>query len=398
MSNLPKGWAWTTLNDVADINPRLSTRPADDTPASFVGMADLDAESATTGPGHTRPFSEVSRGYTLFQKSDILVAKITPCFQNSKIGLADITHQQGAGSTEFHVIRPQSQYLDERYLLHFLRRKEILLAGESQMTGSGGQRRVPVQFLQKLRIPLPPLEEQRRIATILDRAATFASSLDLGLEKLDALSSTSFEQHYQGLDSFENLRLEDVATIGSGITKGRKIPNAPLFETPYLTVANVQDGYLNLKQLKTISVTEQEHAKYALRNGDIVLTEGGDPDKLGRGTIWRNEVPGAIHQNHVFRVTPDKSRVEPLYLALALRSYTSKQYFLRAAKQTTGIATINKSQLRRTPLRVPSLKTQQRALAIAQQLSITKVVWIHRQRDHQSLTQSLQSRAFRGEL
>lgn len=398
MSDLPKGWTSAALGDVSEINPRVSSRPSEDIPVSFVGMADLNADSATTGQGHPRPFGEVSKGYTLFQRSDILVAKITPCFQNNKIGQADITYEYGAGSTEFHVIRPHQQQLDQRYLLHFLRRKEVLIAGEAQMTGSGGQRRVPPYFLRNLRVPLPPLEGQRRIATILDRASALDTAAVRGLELLETLADETFERYYQALPAKSSTTLEHIADIGSGITKGRKTPNGPLSEVPYLTVANVQDGKLALDTVKTIAVSEAERAKYALQHDDIVLTEGGDPDKLGRGTVWRSEIPGAIHQNHVFRVTPDPSAVISLYLSLALRSFNSKQYFLRSAKQTTGIATINKTQLRRTPLRVPPLNVQQGILDRMERIYSLRSAWENRRNSIAPLTQSLQSRAFRGEL
>ncbi len=158
------------IGDVAQINPRPSRVPQLDEKVSFAGMTDLSAERGCITQSALRPYAEVCKGYTPFHAQDILVAKITPCFENCKIGEASIPTDVGYGSTEFHVIRPLPARLDRRYVLHFLRQARILKTGERRMTGSAGQRRVPASFLEALEIPLPPLEEQRRVAAILDKA------------------------------------------------------------------------------------------------------------------------------------------------------------------------------------------------------------------------------------
>ena len=112
---------------------------------------------------------------------------------------------------------------------------------------------------------------------------------------------------------------------------------------PYMRVANVQDGHLVLDEVKTITVSREEGRRYLLRSGDVLLTEGGDPDKLGRGCVWREEIAGCIHQNHIFRVRP-AAVLSPDYLS-ALWAASGSSTF-RAAKQTTGIATINLTQLK----------------------------------------------------
>ena len=91
--------------------------------------------------------------------------------------------------------------------------------------------------------------------------------------------------------------LAELADIGSGITKGRKLNGQATREVRYLAVANVQDRRLDLSYVKTIEATENEISRYRLQKGDLLLTEGGDPDKLGRGTLWASEIVEAIHQN-----------------------------------------------------------------------------------------------------
>ena len=101
---------------------------------------------------------------------------------------------------------------------------------------------------------------------------------------------------------WEEFVLKDIADIRSGVTKGKKIDPNTALTLPYMRVANVQDGYLDLSTIQTIEVSPRDAEKCRLDAGDILLTEGGDPDKLGRGHVWNNEIENCIHQNHIFSV------------------------------------------------------------------------------------------------
>ncbi len=248
-------------------------------------------------------------------------------------------------------------------------------------------------------VPLPPIDEQRRIAAILDHADALRAKRREALARLDELGDSVYADMFADMHCHSRqVRLDEVSEIVSGITKGRKVNGAPLRAVPYLAVANVQDKALDLAVVKNIEATDAEIERWRLQRDDLLLTEGGDPDKLGRGSLWREELPEAIHQNHVFRVRPDTSQVDPIYLNWAIGSRRGKAYFLRSAKQTTGIASINSTQLKAFPLELPSKDVQER---FAQRVRAIDYV-----RDHyrtalaelDALFASLQSRAFRGEL
>ncbi|MEK7732461.1 MAG: restriction endonuclease subunit S, partial [Planctomycetota bacterium] len=197
---------------------------------SFVPMSAVTAETASTTMGEERRYGEVSKGYTPFLDGDVLVAKITPCFENGKIAQATLTHRVGFGSTEFHVVRPHAGKADARYLLHFLRQERIRRDGERKMTGSAGQRRVPEYFLAGLEVPLPPLAEQRRIAEVLDRAEALWAKRRVALAQLDALTQTLFLDLFG--DPIVNPRgwplkkFGAVGTLDRGVSKHRP-RNAP---------------------------------------------------------------------------------------------------------------------------------------------------------------------------
>ncbi len=219
--------------------------------------------------------------------------------------------------------------------------------------------------LLNLEIPFPPLLIQERIAEILHKADGVRRKRQQALSLAEAILSSAFIAMLG--DPGENSRgfkitpLGDVADVRSGVTKGRKLDSKETVEAPYLSVANVQDGFLDLSEIKTIEVLAEDIDKYHLEDGDILMTEGGDPDKLGRGSIWRNKVEGCIHQNHVFRVRTDQSRLAPEYLAALLHTQYAKEYFLRCAKRTSNLAFVNSTQVKAFPVPEPPLTLQQKS-------------------------------------
>lgn len=166
------------------------------------------------------------------------------------------------------------------------------------------------------------------------------------------------------VESWPEYHLGEIGEIVSGITLGRKLLVAETRKVPYLRVANVKDGYLDLAEVYEIEATEAEIKKLRLKFGDLLLTEGGDPDKLGRGTFWAGAIPECIHQNHIFRVRFDLDQVFPKFASYQIASPRGKAYFLAHGKRTTGIATINQKVLAGLPIKVPPFKTQKLIAAI----------------------------------
>ncbi|WP_299496299.1 restriction endonuclease subunit S [uncultured Shewanella sp.] len=153
--------------------------------------------------------------------------------------------------------------------------------------------------------------------------------------------------------------LGELASIASGITLGKDLSGVRVVLVPYLRVANVQDGYLDLSEVKSIAVPEVDADKYVLQYGDVLMNEGGDFDKLGRGTVWREEIPECCHQNHVFRVRADTRKLRFDYLAYWSASPFGKHYFVLNSKQSTNLASINSTQLKAFPVAKPTLEEQE---------------------------------------
>lgn len=299
------------------------------------------------------------------------------------------------------IVRP-TEKVDRRYFLHWLSSEDALAQmGRGKVTGVISN--LSLGEIGKLEIPLPPLDEQRRIAGILDQADALRRLRARALDKLNTLGQAIFHEMFGGIDgpsevASDHRELGDIADVVSGVTKGRKAKGQVLREVPYLAVSNVQDRYLKLDVVKTIEATEDEINRFKLLKDDILLTEGGDPDKLGRGTLWSNELPECIHQNHVFRVRVKNENVRPVFLSWQLGSPTGKAYFLSMAKQTTGIASINKTQLKGFPVSMPPLHQQIAFEERLRQIARHERHQLEASRNAETLFTSLQHRAFRGEL
>lgn len=153
--------------------------------------------------------------------------------------------------------------------------------------------------------------------------------------------------------------LHEVAEVRTGLAKGKTGLIHPV-ELPYLRVANVQDGYIDLTEVKTIAVEKHQAERYSLKQGDILMTEGGDFDKLGRGAVWDGAIDPCLHQNHVFSVRSNKDLINPLFLSALSSSEYGRSYFLSCAKRSTNLASINSSQLKSFPIVFPPLPEQDR--------------------------------------
>lgn len=196
--------------------------------------------------------------------------------------------------------------------------------------------------------------------------------------------------------------LDSLAEIKGGITKDQnRKQTAPSRAVPYLRVANVQRGYIDLTEVKEIVTTEDEIKALALKPGDILFNEGGDRDKLGRGWVWNGELPECIHQNHVFRARLYVAALNPKMVSWYANTFGQK-FFFDEGKHTTNLASISMSKLKELPIPIPPPAEQTRIVAeVERRLSVIEsleaVVSANLQRATR-LRQSILQKAFTGEL
>jgi type I restriction enzyme, S subunit len=400
---LPKGWRWVRLGEACDQDRRI-VDPSSEL-ATRLRYLSLEHVESNTGrilnePTETAQNQGKSTTFA-FDSRHILYGKLRPYL--NKVALPDF---EGRCTTEIIPLLPsEGTYRD--YLAWLLRRQETVDAAMQQKTGSR-MPRANVDDLLSLEIPLPPPEEQKRIAAILNEQIAAVerarAAAEAQLEAAQALPAAYLRAVFYGSEAqqWPVKNLGDVGVIVSGVTLGRKLNGVDTRRVPYLRVANVKDGHLDLSDVYEIEASEAEIAKWKLKAGDLLLTEGGDPDKLGRGTFWREQIAECIHQNHIFRVRLGAGSFLPEFVSAQLCSAYGKAYFLAHAKQTTGIATINQKVLRSFPLLAPSLSTQQYVAAILneQMLSAERMrKAIEEELDAvNKLPAALLRRAFRGDL
>jgi len=186
---LPVGWEWSQLGAIALINPRNA---ADDiVEASFVPMAMINTRFEGSHDQESRKWGEIKQGFTHFAEGDIGVAKITPCFENSKACVfSGLRSSIGAGTTELHIVRPISETLAPRYVLAYLKSPMFLQIGESKMTGTAGQKRLPKEFVEANPFPLPPLAEQHRIVAKVDELMALCDRMEAEQADAEAAHAT----------------------------------------------------------------------------------------------------------------------------------------------------------------------------------------------------------------
>lgn len=342
------------LGDVCQ-QVRESIRPGDAQDMPYIGLESIESGTGEFVVGGLKtPEAPLATSF-LFSDEHVLYGKLRPYL--NKVA---VPHFSGKCSTEIIPLAPSPE-VDRYYLAYFLRSAGVLNAINARVAGSR-MPRADMKCLLSLPFPYLPLPEQRRIVDILSRAEGIVRLRREAEKKAAELIPALFIEMFGDPERNENAwpveALENVARIISGVTKGRRIEGADMVELPYMRVANVKDGHLDLSEVKTIAVRPTEIDKYRLQIGDLLLTEGGDPDKLGRGALWAGEIETCLHQNHVFKVRADADSVLPEYLAELTASAYGKAYFFRVAKKTTGIASINRTQLGQFPVPLPPLPRQ----------------------------------------
>ncbi len=384
LDEMPSDWTRSRIRNVATLSPGYSGyRPVPDETCAVVPM-ELLSENGEIDSSEQQRFEDIQQGLTLFEQGDVLFAKITPCMENGKGAFIKyLPTRYGFGSTEFHVIRP-AHGIAGKFLYYATFNPVYRAYAAENMTGAAGQKRVSSRFLKDTRLFLPKVTEQERIAAYLDASCAAIDSAVAAkrrqLEILDDLCKATIQRVLtRGLDDAPKLiptrnvwidqvpsgwslvALKRVCAIQTGLTLGKEYVG-PLIERPYLRVANVQDGHLDLEDVTTIEVPATVAERVELRPGDVLMTEGGDLDKLGRGYLWNGEIEGCLHQNHIFAVRCFPHKLLPKFLAYLTASQYGRDYFEATGKRTTNLASTNSTKVGLFPLPLPKIEEQERLL------------------------------------
>ena len=258
------------------------------------------------------------------------------------------------------------------------------------------------KYLKAIKVPLPPLDEQRRIAAILDKADAIRrkrqESIRLTEELLRSTFLDMFGDPVTNPKGWEMADIDSISQIQGGLQVTTKRFGNPL-EIPYLRVANVYRDRLDLSEIKTMPVTHAELERIKLERGDILIVEGhGNPEEIGRSSVWDASITPCIHQNHLIRVRINLSIADPVFISAYLNSPGGRKQLFNFGKTTSGLNTISTSNVKNTKVLLPPISEQKR---FHQLVTSTKKIQ-NKANDNldinQQLSNSLTHRAFRGEL
>jgi type I restriction enzyme S subunit len=367
------------LRDVVEINPSSRLSDTSLKEVCFAAMADVSETGRITN-FQTRPLQEVNKGYTSFREGDVLLAKITPCFENGKAAVVEnLASSVGFGSTEFHVLRPSSE-IDARFLFHLIWNPRFRQIGAARMTGSAGQKRVPTAFLAEYEFRLPKLAVQRRIATILDKADNLHRKRQQAVRLTDEFLRSTFANMFG--DPIANDKGLPVRLLGDmcSFYAGNSLPSGEPFDGQTGGFLHIKVGDMNLPGNEVDIHIAREWSISGI--GAIIAPAG---------SILIPKRGGAIATNKK-RVLSRPSALDPNLMAIGpgeeLRQEVLlewfKQFNLSSIASGSAVPQLNKGDLAPLKITVPPLELQDKFVNIAKKVKSM----LARQGDQLALIQS----------
>lgn len=404
---LPDGWVVARLRDlIPKARPKIP--PDRNSHLPFIGMDHIEPNSLHLIGQDA--FARMKSAGSYFQAGDVLYGRLRPYL--NKVHRATF---EGVASAEF-IVLPSSELHDSDFVKYLLHQRRFVDFATSR--SSGDRPRVKFEEIADFEFLLPPLNEQRRIAEKLemlfarlakgeealravqnllvsyrrsilkagvtgklttDWRARNAGRLEHGRDLLERILQVRRET-WEGRGKYREpappdttglpelpeewiwASLAQLTSIKGGVTVDRKREATDPVTVPYLRVANVQNGFLDLGEIKEITINRDKAKQYLLQPGDILLNEGGDRDKLGRGWVWNGEISPCIHQNHIFRARPVLRALSSRFISYFANAF-GQPFFMRNGKQSVNLASISLTAISRLPVPLPSLEEQSEIVA-----------------------------------
>lgn len=372
------------IKDIARINSRSLPEGTDPEMAfRYIDISAVDEFGRVSIPDENTTFANApSRARRLAPPGAVVVSTVRTYLR--AIATVPPTNSTLVFSTGFAVLEATDK-VDSRFLGYYCRSQLFVDEVVARSVGVSYPA-INASDIGNIPITLPPLEEQRRIADFLDAETARIDGILLKRDQqLSALSERIVALISEGLipgiltapakrppwpwlpETLHDrplTKLGYVSRLQHGLTvDGQRRVDGDVVTRPYLRVANVQAGKLDLEAVSEITVPRRVAERSTLRSGDVLMTEGGDLDKLGRGTVWRDEIPGCLHQNHVFAIRPDRDRLVPEYLAYMTQTVHGRCYFESTGSRTTNLASTNSHKIMAFPVPLPPVRVQREVVA-----------------------------------
>ena len=399
------GWKNAAIGNVCTIRPpkRESKKILNgEDLVSFVPMDELCIRQKAFTATQARPLDKVYGGYTYFAEDDVLLAKITPCFQNGKLGIArGLTNGVGFGSSEFFVLRCNGN-LDPEFLFHFLSQNSFTTRGVAQMTGAVGHKRVPLEFIENHSFPLPPLAEQKRIVAILDEAFAGIATAVANAEKNLANARELFKSHLNAVFSQRGDGWVET-TIDEHIRfidyRGRT-PRKTESGMRLITAKNVKMGHLQEHPMEFVdpAIYKEWMTRGIPQKGDVLFTTEAPLGNVAQ--LDTSEM--VVFAQRVIIMQPDHNHIVPDFLKFMLLSRVMQRSIHDRGTDATAKG-IKASRLKKVDISFPGEIEEQRQivrLLDRLQSETQRLESIYQQKLDAlaELKQSILQKAFAGEL
>lgn len=388
------------LAEAVELNPRPDRGSLpDDLDVSFVPMAAVEAATGRMDAAAVRRYGEVKKGYTVFREGDVLFAKITPCMENGKMAVArGLQNGVGCGSTEFHVLRPRPG-VDPQYVYHFVSSARFRAEAAHHMTGAVGQKRVPGAFLEQCEIPVPALDEQRRIVAELEKQF---SRLDEAVANLERVKANLLRYGARVLvDAVDG---HPTRPLGSLLREPlRNGHSAKATDDPNglraFTLTAVTEGDFTERNTKRTVAEPRKVAELWAQLGDIYIERSNTPELVGTARLYTGPPAFAFIPDLLIRVRVDVSALRPQFAEIALCSESARRYFRSKAQGIAGtMPKIDQAVVEAFEMPLPPIGEQHRIVAeVDRRLSIVREVEAEvdaNLKRAQALRQAVLARAF----
>lgn len=396
---LLEGWEFKPISEVCDINPRKSEvkNYSDSEKITFLSMESV-GENGEIYSQEIKDLGEVFKGYTYFKKNDVLFAKITPCMENGKGTIARIGTDIGFGSTEFHILRTHENVIPE-WVYRFLALDYTRRYAEQNMTGSAGQKRVPKTFFNKLKIPVPPLQTQKKIVEILEKAEKLREWRAEADELIDEHLKSVFHEMFG--DPINNPHNFKVGKIKDLITKTQYGTSSKANEEnngyPILRMNNITySGKWDFSSLKNIELDEKNKEKYLVYNGELLFNRTNSKELVGKAAVFRRDEPMAF-AGYLVKILADSPATSE-YIAAHLNSPYGKAFLFNMAKSIVGMANINAKEVQRIPILIPPTELREQYAEIVKRHEDLREMQSQSKQQINNLFNTLMQKAFKGEL
>lgn len=390
------------LGEIVDLNPAPPNAPPvlGDTPVSFLPMA-LVGEDGGIRP-EIQPAADVRKGRTYFARGDIIVAKISPCLENGKAAdLSSLPTEHGYGSTEFHVLRC-APGVSSRYVFHMVWSDQFRKYAAGTFKGAVGQQRVAADTVADFAIPLPPLEEQRRIADILDAADALRRKRREALRLLDELQRATFlEMFGDPVTNPKGWPVVPLATLWlDGPTNGLYVPSTQYGRgTPIIRIDAFARGRLSSQaQLRRVDIDAEQKDRYEVRAGELLVNRVNSIEHLGKAIALPALGERTVFESNMMRIRLDEGRVTARFVAHQFELGRIKAQIRNCAKDAVNQSSINQTDVGSLEIMTPPMIELERYETALLRLSEEELLMEGATATTETLFAALLDRAFRGDL